>query len=192
MAVVGKGSRTANATRTAQGTEDVNFTLPNNTDHIILGCGVGDDNGDRMRGAPDTPRDFRLEFRKGADAFANVTTTSAVRLGATDLVQGNAVVVGERLSTGLFGSYIDGVECETANPNDRANEVRDDTTEHQYSLDFNFAVASTQYDFRVFHSHDGTGGGNFVTYISITTAAAGGLSIPVAMANYRRQHERNR
>ena len=99
MAVVGKGSRTALANRTAQGLENVNFTLPDNALHIILGCGVGDDNSDRMRGPPDTPRFNRLEFKTGGDAWATVVSGSgAVRIGATDLVNQTAVVVGERLT----------------------------------------------------------------------------------------------
>lgn len=182
MAVVGKGSRTANASRVAQGTEDVNFTLPNNSDDIILGTGVGDDNADEMEAG----FQVRLQFRTGADAFTNVVSGSgAVRLGLTDLVEGNALTSGERLSTGLFGSFVNGVEVETTNPSSQANDVIENTTEFQWSLDFNFAVANTQYDFRV--GWTSGVGEDFINYISITTALV--LSIPVAMNTYRRLHQ---
>lgn len=175
MAVVGKGSRTANADRVAQGTEDVNFTLPNNADHIILGCGVGDDNGDKMSGGATV----RLEFRTGVDAFATVVAGSgAVRLGNTDLIDGNNLNEGERLSTGTFGPYDVGKELETTNPGTQSGKVHGEHTEYQWSLDFNTAPDSTTYDFRVFWDHDG--GGNVVDYISIITAGGGGNGGPPA------------
>ena len=116
-ALVDQGSRTALANRTAQGTENVNFTLPNNEDHIILGCGVGDGDGHRLEGGTPASDIVELQFKTGGGAFTNVVVGSgAVRMGATDLVEGNRVTAAERLTTGLTGAYIEGVEVETVIP----------------------------------------------------------------------------
>lgn len=165
----GVGSRTATSARVAQGTEDVNFTLPNNTDPIILGCGV-EDNGDRIR--PADGNSF-LQFRTGADAFVNVASaTGAVRMTtATNLTDTTAVTAGERLTVGGAGAFIDGREVEV-NGQQPAAEVRDAHTEWQFGLDFSNAVASTTYDFRV--AWQDKNGITNVNYISIITTTAAG------------------
>ena len=137
----GLGSRTANATRTAQGTEDVTFTLPNNADAIILGTGLNDNNGDRLRAGEGAST---IQFRTGGDGFTNVLSGSgAVRSStATDLTDDGALTSGERLSTGTGGgSYIDGMEVEDASAEqDEFRDVDEDYTEWQWGLDFSNAV----------------------------------------------------
>lgn len=176
MAVVGKGSRTALSNRTAQGTEDVNFTLPNNSDPIILGTGVGDDNGNRMR----MDDGVTLQFRTGAGSFVTVNnSTGAVRMTtATSLTNDNALTEGERLSTGLFDAFVDGREVEDDGASTQANQVRDETTEFQWGLDFSNAATSTTYDFRVQWVNDDAT--DNINYISITTA---GVSETVMVAD---------
>lgn len=176
-APVTAGSRTANSARTAQGTEDVNFTLPNNTDHIILGCGVTSDNADRI----DPGASINLQFRTGADAFANVTSTSTVKDGNTNLVDENALTTGERLTTG-GGTFVNGKEIES-NPSTQSAEIRNQTTESQWSLDFSGATPSTTYDFRVQWEYKN--GTVVINYISITTVASLGSGLLLGFSRNR-------
>lgn len=171
---VGLGSRTANSSRVAQGSENSTFTLPNNEDAIIIGVGMDDDNGDRLRPVDDGDLESTLQFRTGADAFTDVLAASgAVRLtSATNLVEANTLTSGERLSTGTGGgSYIDGREMEVENAW-TVDEVRDDYTEWQFGLDFSNAADSTTYDFRM--SWEMKEGEFFISYISIITVVAAG------------------
>lgn len=165
MALSTAGSRTANSSRSAQGTEDVNFTLPNITNAIILGTGMMDNNSDGVVFG----HGIDLEFRKGVDAYTSVVTGSgAVRLtSSTDLVQANNVTSGERLTTGSFGSYVEGEEIESTNPTTQMNTVSDKHTEFQWGLDFSNASLDETYDFRVVW--DATSGQFNIDYVSIVT-----------------------
>jgi len=170
MALVGKGSRGASAARVTWVTaENVNHALANKTDNIILGCGVGDDNGDRIK-ANDTGR---LQWRIAGGTFADLSATGAVKFGLTDLVNSNTLTAAERLSTGLFGSYTEGEEVEGTATGSHSQQIRDRTTEFQWSLSFADAADNTTYDFQVIWTWDGGGGSTTLPYISILTPVGG-------------------
>lgn len=111
MAVVSEGSRTANAARTAQGTENVNFTLPNNEDHIILGCGVGDANGDELR----VGDGVRLQFRKAAEAFVDVGAAT-VTVSTTNVDSDSIILTGLHQVTNTASGFSRHIEVKSINP----------------------------------------------------------------------------
>ena len=146
MVVVSKGSRTASASRVPRGTENENFRITDR-EPIILAIAVGDDNGDGiMNGAL-----VELQFRTGVDAFAKVVAGSgAVRMSSgTTLREDDPVELTDRLTTGVFGPYRDGVEVETDGLSAQTSSISNRHTEFQWALDFSNAGDDVSYDFQV-------------------------------------------
>jgi len=145
MAVTIGNSRVGNASRVAVGTEDTNYTLPNNSVEYVYAASVQISGGDRI----DSGQNVTLQFRTGADSFATLSNASgAVRTG-TVLTDQNAVTAGERLTT-TAGTYTEGVEIEGTNSvGTQLNRTQNGVCECQWSLDFSNAPSGTTYDFQV-------------------------------------------
>ncbi len=164
MVVISKGSRTASAARVPRGTENADF-LTFAREPIILATAVGDDNGDGiMNGAA-----VELQFRTGVDAFTKVLAGSGdVRMSSgTTLRQGDPVELTDRITTGVFGPYRDGVEVEPDGLSAQTNSISNRHTEFQWALDFSNAPNATIYDFQVLWATQA--GIDAIPYISIAS-----------------------
>lgn len=174
MAVVQGNSRVGNASRVAVGTENTNYTLPDNSVEYVYAASVEFTGGDRN----DPGDSVTLQFRTGADAFATLSNASgAVRTG-TVLTDQDTVTSGERLTTGGI-VYNPGTEIEGTNSvGTMLSRTQAAVTECQWSLDFSNAATGTTYDFQVVWVHKN--GTDTFQYLSITTAAPAGpvLTLP--------------
>lgn len=165
MAVTAGNSRVGDASRTAVGTEDTNYTLPDNTVEYVYAASIVISGGDRI----DSGQAVTLQFRTGGAGFATLSNASGdVRTG-TVLTDQDAVTSAERLTT-TAGTYTEGVEIEGTNSaGTQLNRTQSGVTECQWSLDFSNAAPNTTYDFQVVWVHKN--GTLTSQYLSITTAA---------------------
>ena len=161
------GIRFANATRTWQALEDIDVTGWVVDTPFIVATGIETDSGVKCADA------LSLEWRNATDGgtFAALSGTGELTWsGITDLVNANAVVVGEAGTTaGTGDTWQDGTEHEGSNDAnfDSAN-VAGRYTEYQYAVVG--GVAGKEYEFRVWDTTDGVSAG---TGIGTITMAAG-------------------
>lgn len=170
MAITANGSRICDTDRVALVAIDVNLTLSNNIDFIIFAGGVLSGSGNELKGG----RDHSWQFREVGGVFAEITTSSVVRLADTvSLIHNTSITEAERRAN-PGGAYIDiGREFETSNIGAQRGTAKDlENGESQIGLDFSGAVAGTQYEFQCTWTEKNEGGIPVIYSALITAAGA--------------------
>ena len=166
------GSRICKTDRVAYAGIDVDYTqLTADSDIFIIAIGI-DSNDERCEGGA-----VDWQFRTGADAFEQITTTSTIRFSdTTALVHDTVIPTSDRRATG-GGTYVESTkEYETANSLTFSARVENgDFTETQVGITVAFAVDSTQYDFRLLADCD-TADVALVSLAQLTTNAAAAVT----------------
>ncbi len=176
--------RFANATRVDQsGSDDGDVSGWDQDDDFILATCLSN------VGAYTAARSLRLQWRNVTDSgsFNDVSTTGEIRYTAvTDLVDGNALLTGERLCDSPSGpAWEDGLECEGDNtvPSTGQHTYTEDYfTEHQFALDCSTAPYSKEYEFRLIDEQLGLPVAVCVPTITMIADPAGGC--PRQMMHY--------
>ena len=165
-----QGSRINDTNRVGLVAKDADYLLSSKTQIIIYAAGV-DPGADRVEDGADHTWQFR---RVGAGSWSNITTTSEVKLAATNALVHDAAVTdaNRRATEGDPETYVEnGKEFETANPlQTNGNRVQTgEVTEAQIGLSFADALDDQQYEFAVIWPNKDGGPETLVYSAKITT-----------------------
>jgi len=160
-------SRILNASRVAQEADDTDVTGWLKTSEFIVVAQIDEQKG------PWTAQ-YMLRWRDVTDegAFAELAAAGEIKQGtATDLVNGNAVVIGEKACDNTpDGSWQDGEEVEGASTCDSIVLADEAYTEIHFACNPGDADAGHEYEFQLW---DATNGASIGTLLAGITIASG-------------------
>ena len=140
-------SRILNASRVAQAADDTGVTEWKKANEFIIVFQLDEGKG------PWTAA-YKLQWKVSGGTYADLAITGAIKWGTvTDLVNGNAVVIGEKACTATGGpgsTWQDGWEVEGASTSSSIALADECYTEIQFACSAADAEAEAQYYFQIY------------------------------------------
>lgn len=170
------GSRIANATRTWQSVEDAVVTDWIKSNDFIFAIAAESGAHSSAIGT------LQIRWRNKTDegSFALLSGSGELTWTAdTDLVNGNAVVTGEKGCTSGLTTFVDGVEREGAN--DISTSLgNNEWTEHHWAIDCSNAHDGDEYEFELYDLTEGAAVGTCLATITMESAGVTVSPAPVS------------
>jgi len=157
--------RFASATRVALAADNTSITDHALADKFILACQLDEQAG------PWTAV-YKVQWRRVLGTFADLgSSTEMAYTTDTDLVNGDAVVIGEKIVTETpSATWVDGEEVEGTGTADSITLIDERYTEIQFAIDPANALNDQAYEFQVYDVTNGASIGVFVGTLTTETA----------------------